>query len=102
MVLRKAGDVPEIVGPVVDLRDGTERIPDAHSLPGVRYRVAAGEGRGRRSALSQHSLVSPAQLRERLFHVASREALDIEVLGYQSTQALLDAGLLIDGVICSA
>jgi len=37
-----------------------------------------------------------AQLRERLFHVASRDALDIEVLGYQSGQALLDAGLLVD------
>ena len=36
----------------------------------------------------------PAQLRERLFHVASRQALDIEVLGYQSGQALLEAGLL--------
>jgi DNA ligase (NAD+) len=31
-----------------------------------------------------------------MFHVASREALDIEVLGYQSAQALLDAGLLTD------
>ena len=38
----------------------------------------------------------PAQLRERLFHVASRNALDIEVLGYQSGQALLEAGLLTD------
>jgi DNA ligase (NAD+) len=38
----------------------------------------------------------PAQLRERLFHVASRDALDIEVLGYQSGQALLEAGLLTD------
>ncbi len=35
----------------------------------------------------------PAQLRERLFHLASRQALDIEVLGYQSGQALLEAGL---------
>ena len=34
----------------------------------------------------------PAQLRERLFHLASRQALDIEVLGYQAAQALLDAG----------
>ena len=38
----------------------------------------------------------PAQLRERLFHVASRQALDIEVLGYQAAQALLDAGLMTD------
>jgi DNA ligase (NAD+) len=38
----------------------------------------------------------PAQLRERLFHVASRAALDIEVLGYQSANALLETGLLVD------
>jgi DNA ligase (NAD+) len=38
----------------------------------------------------------PAQLRERLFHLAGRSALDIEVLGYRSAMALLDAGLLSD------
>ena len=38
----------------------------------------------------------PAQLRERLFHLASRQGLDIEVLGYQAAQALLDAGLMVD------
>jgi DNA ligase (NAD+) len=38
----------------------------------------------------------PAQLRERLFHVASRGALDIENLGYQSATALLESGLLVD------
>jgi DNA ligase (NAD+) len=38
----------------------------------------------------------PAQLRERLFHVASRGALDIENLGFQSATALLQEGLLAD------
>jgi DNA ligase (NAD+) len=38
----------------------------------------------------------PAQLRERLFHVASRGALDIEVLGYEAVTALLDSGLVTD------
>ena len=38
----------------------------------------------------------PSQLRERLFHLASRQALDIEVLGWQSADALLSAGLLTD------
>ncbi len=38
----------------------------------------------------------PAQLRERLFHLASRGALDIEVLGYESVVALLDSGLVAD------
>ena len=40
--------------------------------------------------------VAVAQLRERLFHLASRAALDIEVLGWQSADALLSAGLLAD------
>jgi DNA ligase (NAD+) len=38
----------------------------------------------------------PAQLRERLFHLASRGALDIEVLGYEAVTALLDSGLVGD------
>ena len=38
----------------------------------------------------------PAQLRERLFHLASRGALDIEVLGYEAVVALLDSGLVAD------
>ena len=36
----------------------------------------------------------PAQLRERLFHLAGRGALDIEVLGYKAAVALLDAGVI--------
>jgi len=38
----------------------------------------------------------PAQLRERLFHLAGRGALDIEVLGYEAAMALLDGGLVAD------
>ena len=38
----------------------------------------------------------PAQLRERLFHLAGRGALDIEVLGYEAAMALLDGGLVTD------
>ena len=38
----------------------------------------------------------PAQLRERLFHLAGRGALDIEVLGYEAVAALLDSGLVTD------
>jgi len=38
----------------------------------------------------------PAQLRERLFHLAGRGALDIEVLGYEAAVALLDSGLVTD------
>ena len=97
VVLRKAGDViPEIVGPVVDLRDGTERafrMPTHCPSCGTELRP---EKAGDADLRCPNTRLCPAQLRERLFHVASREALDIEVLGYQSAQALLDAGLLTD------
>jgi DNA ligase (NAD+) len=97
VVLRKAGDViPEIVGPVVDLRDGTERafvMPTHCPACGTELRP---EKTGDADLRCPNTRSCPAQLRERLFHVASREALDIEVLGYQSAQALLDAGLLTD------
>jgi DNA ligase (NAD+) len=97
VVLRKAGDViPEIVGPVVDLRDGTQRafvMPSHCPACGTELRP---EKEGDADLRCPNARSCPAQLRERLFHVASRDALDIEVLGYQSGQALLDAGLLID------
>jgi DNA ligase (NAD+) len=97
VVLRKAGDViPEIVGPVVDLRDGTERtfvMPTQCPACGTELRP---EKEGDADLRCPNTRSCPAQLRERLFHVASRDALDVEVLGYQSGQALLDAGLLSD------
>ena len=97
VVLRKAGDViPEIVGPVVDLRDGSERafeMPTHCPACGTELRP---EKEGDADLRCPNTRSCPAQLRERLFHVASRDALDIEVLGYQSGQALLEAGLLTD------
>ncbi len=97
VVLRKAGDViPEIVGPVVELRDGSERtfeMPTHCPACGTELRP---EKEGDADLRCPNTRSCPAQLRERLFHVASRQALDIEVLGFQSGQALLEAGLLSD------
>jgi DNA ligase (NAD+) len=97
VVLRKAGDViPEIVGPVVDLRDGTERpfeMPTHCPECGTELKP---EKEGDADIRCPNSRSCPAQLRERLFHLAGRSALDIEVLGYRSAQALLDAGLITD------
>ncbi len=97
VVLRKAGDViPEIVGPVVDLRDGSERefVMPTH-CPACGTALAF-EREGDADLRCPNTRSCPAQLRERLFHVAGRNALDIENLGYQSGQALLEAGLLAD------
>jgi len=97
VVLRKAGDViPEIVGPVADLRDGTERefVMPSH-CPECGTELAP-EKEGDVDIRCPNSRSCPAQLRERLFHLASRAALDIEVLGYRASMALLDAKLVAD------
>jgi DNA ligase (NAD+) len=97
VVLRKAGDViPEIVGPVVALRDGTERafVMPTH-CPSCGTRLAP-EREGDKDIRCPNSRHCPAQLRERLFSLASRSALDIEALGYEGVVALLDAGVITD------
>ncbi len=89
VVLRKAGDViPEIVGPVVDLRGGGEReFEFPTSCPECGTPLEREEGGVDWRCPNARSC--PAQLRERLFHLASRAALDIEVLGYEAVVALL-------------
>ncbi|MDT4943494.1 MAG: ligase, partial [Pseudonocardiales bacterium] len=97
IVLRKAGDViPEIVGPVVALRDGTERefvMPTECPACGTPLRP---EKEGDKDIRCPNSRSCPAQLRERLFSLASRGALDIEALGYEGAVALLEAGAIAD------
>ena len=96
VVLRKAGDViPEIVGPVADLRTGEEQefeFPTVCPACGTTLEREEGEVDWR----CPNTRSCPAQLRERLFHLSSRGALDIEVLGYESIVALLDSGLVTD------
>lgn len=97
VVLRKAGDViPEIVGPVVDLRDGTERefvMPTECPSCGTPLAPAKESDVDIRCPNARSC---PAQLRERLFHLASRGAFDIEVMGWEAASALLDAGVVHD------
>ncbi|HET6561308.1 MAG TPA: NAD-dependent DNA ligase LigA [Marmoricola sp.] len=97
VVLRKAGDViPEIVGPVVDLRDGSERefvMPTHCPECGTELRP---EKEGDADIRCPNQRSCPAQLRERLFHVAGRGAFDIEVLGYEAAVALLQSGVVQD------
>ncbi len=97
VVLRKAGDViPEIVGPVVDLRDGSERtfeMPTHCPACGTELRP---EKEGDKDIRCPNSRSCPAQLRERLFALASRSGFDIEALGWEGSQALLEAGVVTD------
>ncbi|MBO2463135.1 NAD-dependent DNA ligase LigA [Actinomadura violacea] len=89
VVLRKAGDViPEIVAPVTGLRDGSERefqMPTHCPECGTEL---AYEKEGDADIRCPNTQYCPGQLRERLFFVAGRSALDIEALGYVAATAL--------------
>jgi DNA ligase (NAD+) len=96
VILRKAGDViPEVLGPVADLRTGDEReyVYPTH-CPSCGTKLAREEDEVDWRCPNTQSC--PAQLRERLFHLAGRGAFDIEVLGYEAVSALLDCGLVQD------
>ncbi|MDQ2757519.1 MAG: NAD-dependent DNA ligase LigA [Actinomycetota bacterium] len=97
VVLRKAGDViPEILGPVVELRDGTERefVMPTH-CPSCGTPLAH-EKEGDKDIRCPNARSCPAQLRERLAGLAGRGAFDIEVLGWEGAVALLEAGVVTD------
>ncbi|MDO8309476.1 MAG: NAD-dependent DNA ligase LigA [Actinomycetota bacterium] len=95
--LRKAGDViPEVLGPVLDARDGSERafvMPTHCPECGSELRPAK---EGDKDIRCPNARSCPAQMRERLFHVASRGAFDVEGLGYKAAVALLECGLVED------
>lgn len=97
VVIRKAGDViPEVLGPVVDLRDGSERefVMPTH-CPECGTKLAPAK-EGDADIRCPNTRSCPAQLRERVFHVAGRGAFDIEGLGYEAGTALLQAGVITD------
>ncbi|MFW0109078.1 NAD-dependent DNA ligase LigA [Rothia sp. P7181] len=89
VVLRKAGDViPEIVGPVIALRDGSERAFEMpQECPSCGEPLApAKEGDVDIRCVNARSC--PAQLTERVYHAGSRGAFDIEALGFEAAKAL--------------
>jgi DNA ligase (NAD+) len=97
VVIRKAGDViPEVLGPVVGSRDGSERefVMPTH-CPECGTELAP-EKEGDADIRCPNTRSCPAQLRERVFHRAGRGAFDDEVLGYEAGTALLDAGVIED------
>ncbi|MEV8537176.1 NAD-dependent DNA ligase LigA [Streptomyces sp. NPDC051211] len=89
VVLRKAGDViPEILGPVVDLRDGSERpfeMPTHCPECGTELRAMK---EGDIDLRCPNARTCPAQLRERLFYLVGRSSLDIKNFGYVASAAL--------------
>ncbi|WP_299033733.1 NAD-dependent DNA ligase LigA [uncultured Pseudokineococcus sp.] len=100
VVVRKAGDViPEVLGPVLAPdADPSGRAPEwvmPTHCPSCGTRLAP-EREGDKDIRCPSSRTCPSQLRERLFHIASRNALDVEALGWEAAGALLggvpDAG----------
>ncbi|GAA2521744.1 NAD-dependent DNA ligase LigA [Pilimelia columellifera] len=97
VVIRKAGDViPEVLGPVVERRpvDAREFVMPNHCP--VCGSALAPAKEGDVDIRCPNNRTCPAQLRERVFHIAGRGALDIEVLGYKAAAALLASGVIAD------
>ena len=97
VIIRKAGDViPEVLGPVLDRRNGTERafvMPTNCPECGVQLRAIA---EGDVDIRCPNTRSCPAQLRERIYYIGSRAALDIDVLGYEAAVALLTENIITD------
>ncbi|WP_017611253.1 NAD-dependent DNA ligase LigA [Nocardiopsis xinjiangensis] len=89
VVLRKAGDViPEILAPVADRRNGSER---EFEMPTHCPECGTELGRQKEGDVDvrcPNARRCPGQLRERVSFIASRKALDIEALGYVAATAL--------------
>ncbi|WP_460698399.1 NAD-dependent DNA ligase LigA [Nocardia thraciensis] len=97
VTIRKAGDViPEVLGPVADVRDGSERafvMPTRCPECGTELAPEKESDADIRCPNQRHC---PAQLRERVFHMAGRGAFDIESLGYEAAVDLLKSGVIAD------
>ena len=97
VVIRKAGDViPEVLGPVIDKRTGKERafvMPTNCPDCGSALRAMT---EGDVDIRCPNTQSCPAQLRERIYYIGSRAALDIDVLGYEAAVALLESKIIAD------
>ena len=97
VVIRKAGDViPEVLGPVIAQRTGGEKafvMPTKCPECGSALRAISVGDVDIRCPNTQSC---PAQLRERIYYIGSRAALDIDVLGYEAAVALLESKIITD------
>ena len=97
VLIRKAGDViPEVLGPVIDRRNGSEKkfvMPKKCPDCGSALRAMS---EGDVDIRCPNAQSCPKQLIERIYYIGSRAALDIDILGYESAAALLSDKLIID------
>ena len=95
IIVHKAGDViPEVVGPVLDKRwpDSVEWDMPA-TCPACGSPVVHEDGE---VAYRCVSLDCPAQLKERLIHWVSRGCMDVDGVGEELVDKLVEAGLVHD------
>ena len=97
VIIRKAGDViPEVLGPVLDKRTGGERAfvmpTNCPECASPLRAISAGDVDIR----CPNTQSCPAQLRERIYYIGSRAALDIDVLGLEAAVALLNDQIITD------
>jgi DNA ligase (NAD+) len=97
VIIRKAGDViPEVLGPVLDKRTGSERAfvmpTNCPECASELRAISAGDVDIR----CPNTQSCPAQLRERIYYIGSRAALDIDVLGLEAAVALLSDQIITD------
>jgi len=97
VIIRKAGDViPEVLGPVLDKRTGKEKafvMPTQCPECTTELRAMTD---GDVDIRCPNTRSCPAQLRERIYYIGSRAALDIDVLGYEAAVALLNDKIITD------
>jgi DNA ligase (NAD+) len=95
VIVQRAGDViPEVVGPVVSLRKGDERVflmPE--SCPVCGHEVVKPEGEALHRCTNA---ACPAQALERIKHFVSRDAMDVEGIGEKLCETLFTSGLVRD------
>ncbi|MCL1907305.1 MAG: NAD-dependent DNA ligase LigA [Propionibacteriaceae bacterium] len=97
VILRKAGDViPEVLGPVVQNRTGGEKAFQMPTTCPECGSTLAEEKQGDVDLRCPNQRSCPAQVRERLIHLGSRQALDIEGLGEKAVDAIVSAGMVVD------
>jgi DNA ligase (NAD+) len=97
VIIRKAGDViPEVLGPVLEKRTGKEKafvMPTNCPECGSELRAIT---EGDVDIRCPNTQSCPAQLRERIYYIGSRAALDIDVLGYEAAVAMLQDKIITD------
>ncbi len=93
-VMRAGEVIPQVVGPLRERRDGTER---PYQMPDRCPRCGTPVDRPPDEAMRYcPNVTCPGRVLEGIVHFASREAMDIRGLGYERVRQLLEEGLIHD------